>query len=109
MDDSDHDLSKWPVAQRCTDLRNELAKTHYVVPIEAYGKSGRLIPPHEYETRLPGAVVEANFGLVHHYIRGKKKSVFVTSLRRLRILRPGINFVKSPVKKRRKVGEITNN
>lgn len=48
LDDSDYDLSKWPVSKRCEDKRDELAKTHNVNPILAYGKSGCRIPPHEY-------------------------------------------------------------
>jgi hypothetical protein len=101
VEEEEYNLAMWPVHDRNTEECKQLAKTHNVKPIPAFGMSNKHIPPREYESHLCGAVVLVHFGLIHHYIRPKKKSVFVAALREMHILRLPINVLKSPLKKRR--------
>jgi hypothetical protein len=98
--ESDIDTSTWPVHDRCKGELEQITGTHHVIPIPAFSLKGKRVPPDQYQQRLSGAIVEVRFGMTHHYIKRSKRSVFSAVVRELTILRPPINVINSPIKKR---------
>src|SRR5271156_1192281 len=84
--ESETDISKWPVNERCRKELNSLAKTHKVNPIPAYNLKLQRIAPKLYEQKLCGAIVQVKFGLINHFIKKNKRAVFTTVLREIHVL-----------------------
>jgi len=93
----------WPVADRCKAELTNLAETHIINPLPAYGIDRKLIPPAQYETKLCGAVVEVHFAFFHHHIRRSKRHIFNAVLREMIniVLQPPSNMPSSPLKQRK--------
>ncbi|KAG6380917.1 hypothetical protein JVT61DRAFT_5309 [Boletus reticuloceps] len=94
-------METWPVAPRCVDVLKEILATHDLCPLPAYDKKGRLIPPTQYEAMLKGAMVEAHFALIHHYIKSSKRHIYVAMVRKLQILCSPPPMPTSPFKRLR--------
>ncbi|KIK32139.1 hypothetical protein CY34DRAFT_27266 [Suillus luteus UH-Slu-Lm8-n1] len=90
----------WPVAERCKDPLQELLSTHDIQPLPAYDENHNFIPPHLYESKLKGALVEVHMAFCHHRIIKSKCDVFNAILRELIILSPPAALPSSPFKHR---------
>ncbi|KIO09447.1 hypothetical protein M404DRAFT_131598 [Pisolithus tinctorius Marx 270] len=76
----------WPVQDDNREALNRAASTHYISPLPAFDVNGKPIQPVDYQRVLSGAVVEAQFTLLHYFIKGDRKSIFTTSLCEMCIL-----------------------
>lgn len=83
----------------------EIVPTHTVFPIPAYSKNRTLIKPSQYEARLPGAIVQVAFALIHHNIGNAKKSNFTAIVQDISVIKPPIPAPSNPFK--RKAGQIS--
>ncbi|KIJ09101.1 hypothetical protein PAXINDRAFT_17803 [Paxillus involutus ATCC 200175] len=97
----DFSMERWPVADRCKAELQNLLSTHDIQPLPAYDKSHALIPPHQYESKLKGALVEVYIAFYHHHIKKSRRRVFNASLRELLVVRPPSAMPASPFKRAR--------
>ncbi|KAG6374981.1 hypothetical protein JVT61DRAFT_3756 [Boletus reticuloceps] len=91
-------METWPVAPQCQKLFAELLPTHDICPLPAFDRCGNLIPPLKYETKLRGAIVEAHFAFVHHYIKKHKHHIFLPIIHRFNVLKGPPALPTSPFK-----------
>ncbi|KAG2138762.1 hypothetical protein BD769DRAFT_1384533 [Suillus cothurnatus] len=94
-------MATWPVAERCKGHLEDLISTHDIQPLPAYDENHNLIPPHLYESKLKGALVEVHMAFCHHRIAKSKRDVFNAILRELIVLSPPSAMPTSPFKRRR--------
>ncbi|KAI6145835.1 hypothetical protein BKA82DRAFT_153151 [Pisolithus tinctorius] len=76
----------WPVQDNNREALNHAALTHYISPLPAFDIDGKPIQPVDYQQVLSGAVIQAQFTLLHYFIKGNRKSIFTTSLHEMHIL-----------------------
>jgi len=91
-------METWPVAERCHSELAELLPTHDICPLEAFEEDGTRIPPHKYEAKLKGAIVEVYLAFCHHNIKQQKKHIFQAVLQRLVVLHQPVAMPTSPFK-----------
>ncbi|KAG1758310.1 hypothetical protein EDD22DRAFT_998796 [Suillus occidentalis] len=98
---SEFNITTWPVAERCRNHLEDLVSTHDICPLPAYNENHILIPPHQYESKLKGALVEVHMAFCHHRINKSKRDIFNCILRELIVLSPPAAMPTSPFKRRR--------
>lgn len=100
--DIDKTTKNWPVQDRCKNERDNLLKSHVVVPIPVYDVSGCPIEPQDYMSKIPGAIVQVHFTVQHCFIKkDKKQTIFSAYIREMNIVRPAMAPPSSPMKKHR--------
>ncbi|KAI6116458.1 hypothetical protein F5141DRAFT_1103337 [Pisolithus sp. B1] len=100
--DIDKTTKNWPVQDRCKNERDNLLKSHVVVPIPVYDVSGCPIEPQDYMSKIPGAIVQVHFTVQHCFIKkDKKQTIFSAYIREMNIVRPAMAPLSSPMKKHR--------
>ncbi|KAJ7649918.1 hypothetical protein FB45DRAFT_886337, partial [Roridomyces roridus] len=88
-DDDEFPIEDWPVkSPAAKKALAEMEDTHVVVPLSAYDVEGDIIPPKEYMTMLPGAIVRATFTLNHWHIAHEQKDTYSADIDSLRVLVP---------------------
>ena len=95
-------LADWPVIHpQADEAKQEMMRTHCVVPLPAYDLQGNLIPPQRYQTALAGALVRINFTMSHWYISSKDPTTnsFIANVTAIRIL-DDPTPLKSPTKRK---------
>jgi hypothetical protein len=100
-------IAGWPVHyDEAQEALNDMADTHRVNYIEAYGTDGALILPSMYRKRLQGALVRIHFTLSHWYIHAKvptkpANDAFAANISLIRVLvPPAITPMSSPKKRK---------
>jgi hypothetical protein len=82
-------MEYWPVqsAQARAQV-NKIKYTHRVLPLCAYDRDDKVIPPEEYRDTLMGAVVRARVSLKHWPIKGIEggRDVYTADIEHLRVL-----------------------
>jgi hypothetical protein len=101
-------LADWPVIHpEANEAKQDMMRTHRLIPLPAYDLQGDLIPPERYRTALPGALVRVNFTISHWYISPSKESInskehtnsFVADVIAVRVLADSTS-IKTPAKRK---------
>ena len=74
----------WPVKPD-SEWRKELdnvKETHDIYPMQAFGRDGELIHPSSYVKKLPGAIVDLSFTIIHYdFDKSSRMCLHMTELR----------------------------
>ncbi|KAJ6477313.1 hypothetical protein C8R47DRAFT_1219868 [Mycena vitilis] len=84
-------IKHWPVRHEAArKARDKMTSTHRVNYLPAYDASrkGNLILPGDYETQLPGALVQIKFTLSHWNFKKDRRDVFNANIVHIRVLKP---------------------
>ena len=97
-------LADWPVIHpQAHEAKQDMIRTHRVVPLPAYDLQGNLIPPERYRNALAGALVRINFTISHWYISPTAikdpTNSFVANVTAIRILADPTP-IKMPMKRK---------
>ncbi len=81
------DIQSWPVSDECKNLLESMKNKYIVRPIPVYHPDGHLLKPEEYESCIPGAIVEVNFIIVSRNFLSKNSLVISAVLQEMQIVR----------------------
>ncbi|KLO15708.1 hypothetical protein SCHPADRAFT_253161 [Schizopora paradoxa] len=88
----------WPVKPD-SEWRKELdsvKETHDIYPMQAFGRDGELIHPSNYAKKLPGAIVDLSFTIIHYdFDKSSRMCLYLTKLRVLVAPQPLPGSVRS--------------
>ncbi|OSC97762.1 hypothetical protein PYCCODRAFT_1102194 [Trametes coccinea BRFM310] len=91
---AEYTINGWPTHgnKDAEEALKDLARSHTVVPLNAYDVKGNLIPPSRYHVNLRGATVVVTFTAKHYNIFERNrnhKDVYCFDIEYLRVLVPG--------------------
>ncbi|KAJ7164350.1 hypothetical protein C8R46DRAFT_1036257 [Mycena filopes] len=60
------DIASWPVPSECREALENISETHVIRPFLVFDVKGVRVDPLDIATKITGALVECQFGVIHH-------------------------------------------